>query len=441
MPRTRPRIAAASVVLAVLAAGGAGVAGMFPSARATSVVGTYRFAGQTRYDTARLIGTYKASSMFAFGAPTQAVLASGDNFPDALAANFLAGVYRSPVFLTSTSTLRSEAVAGLDALGVKSVTIVGGPAAVSSDQDAALTSDGFSVQRVFGPDRAGTAAAVANAGAASVAGYNGQGLTAIVAADDAVHYVDALSGGPLGWTGHLPILLTSTDTLPAETSAALTSLKIKHVIVLGGTASVSAGVQTQIENLGITVERLQGVDRQQTAIAIARAEQAHVDFNGNQYNLALGTNFPDALAGGPLAGLQKAPILLTADTTTLGPDTSAYLRSVNGAVNELFVYGGTAAVSDTVVADAAGTSTCAGGTPGSTSTTAAPTTSTTAPGSTTTTAATLPLVTTTTSTSTSTTSTTVASTTSTLQPCSTTTTSTTGASTTSSTTSTPPPTL
>jgi putative cell wall-binding protein len=440
MFRSRARIAAAAVALAGLGAGIAGIADMIPSAHATSVVGVYRFAGTTRYDTAKLIGTYKAqgSPTFAFGAPTQAVLASGDNFPDALSSNFLAGDFKSPIFLTSTNTLRPEAVSGLQALGVRSVTIVGGPSAVSSDQDSQLTADGFIVQRVSGPDRDGTAAAVANAGAASIGTYNGQGLTAIIASDDNNHYFDALSAGPLSWAGHLPILLTPTDSLSAETKAALGNLGIKHVIIAGGTAAVSSSVQSAIEAMSISVERVAGADRQQTAIAVAGAELANEAFKDNQYDLAVGDNFPDALAGGPIGGLLKAPILLTADTNTLSTDTSGYLTSNNSVVNELMVYGGTGAVSDAVVAQAVGETTCNGGTPGTTSTTSTTSTSTTSTstpsGSTTTTTTTiLPLPTTTSS---STTSTTAGGSTTTLPPCTTTTTSSTTTSSTSSTTST-----
>ena len=395
MPRTRARLIAAGVALVGLLAGATGVAGMWPSAHATPVVGVYRFAGANRYGTAQLIGDYKVqgSSSFAFGAPTSAIIASGDNFPDALSSNFLAGTASAPIFLTAQNTLRQEAVTGLQALGVKKVTIVGGTSAVAPTEDLLLTADGFVVTRVSGSDRDGTAAAVATAGAAAIGNYNSEGLTAILANDSSDHYVDALTAGPMSWAGHFPILLTGANALSPETGGALTALKIKHVIIVGGTAAISPAVQSAVETLGITVERLAGTDRQLTATAIAAAEQGHLGFGNNAYGLAVGNNFPDALAGGPLGGLDKAPILLTSDPNALSPDTQAFLSGLNSVVNELLVFGGQAALSDAVVTQAVGVSTCASGTPGTTTSTVGVTTptlaatTTTAGGGTTTTTA------------------------------------------------------
>jgi putative cell wall-binding protein len=419
MLHTRSRFAAAAVALVGLGAAVTGVVGVLPGAHATPVVGTYRFSGPDRYGTAELIGDYEAqgATSFAFGAPTHAVLASGDNFPDALSANFLAGAYGSPVFLTSAGGLSQEALTGIQTLGVKSITIVGGPAAVSPTVDIALTADGITVTRVSGPDRDGTAAAVAAAAASSIASYKGQGLTAILAndgTDPGDHYVDALSGGPMAWAGHFPILLTPGASLDAETQTALTSLNIKHVVVLGGSAAISGNVLTQVEALGISVEVLAGADRQQTAIAIAGAEQANLGFGDNQYNLAVGDNFPDALSGGPLAGLQKAPILLTSDPDDLSTDTANFLIANNSLVNELFVYGGTDAISAAVLDQATGEATCASGVPGTTTSTVGATSTTAA--STSTTAAAV-----TTSTTAASTTTTAAAVTTTSTPASTTT--------------------
>ncbi len=382
MLRKHTRLAAAGVVLAGLAAGGLGAA--LPSAHATSVVGTYRFGGVNRYDTARLIGTYtpQGGSAPLFTPVIQGVLASGDNFPDALSSNFLAGSLGSPIFLTAAGSLSPEALAGIKALDIHTIAIIGGPAAVSPSVETDLNNAGILTTRVSGPNRDATAAAVAQQPGTSVGSYNGLGATALLAADDAAHYVDALAGGPLSFAGHFPILLTPGSSLAPEASAALTALKIKHVIILGGTAAILPAVQTQVESLGITVERLSGAVRQQTAIAIAGAEQAHLGFGTNAYVLARGDNFPDALAGGPLGGKDSAPILLTVDPNTLGTDTQTFLTTNNAHVNELFVLGGTAAISDAVVSAASGAATCSSGTPGTTSTTAGSSASTTLPSTT-----------------------------------------------------------
>ncbi len=158
---------------------------------------------------------------------------------------------------------------------------------------------------------------------------------------------------------------------------------------------MSLTVEQSVQALGITTERLQGSDRQQTAIAIAQAEQIHLGFSSSQYDLARGDAFPDALAGGPLGGLLKAPTLLTVDPDALGLDTQTFLNDNDGSINVLFAFGGPAAISPTVLAQAASATTCS---------TAASGTTTTA-------------VTSTTSSTSSTTTTIVSSTTTTEQPC------------------------
>ncbi len=106
-----------------------------------------------------------------------------------------------------------EALSGIEALGIKSVVIVGGPDAVSTSIDASLNADGISTRRIEGSNRDATAELVAEASGTTVGSYSGDGLTALLAADDADHYVDALSGGPMSWAGHLPLLLTPGDAL------------------------------------------------------------------------------------------------------------------------------------------------------------------------------------------------------------------------------------
>src|SRR5438105_4786226 len=59
-----------------------------------------RFAGADRYDTARLI----AAGAFPNGSGS-VVLATGERFPDALAANYIAGVADVPILLTAVNSL------------------------------------------------------------------------------------------------------------------------------------------------------------------------------------------------------------------------------------------------------------------------------------------------------------------------------------------------
>ncbi|MDR1087898.1 MAG: cell wall-binding repeat-containing protein, partial [Coriobacteriales bacterium] len=64
------------------------------------------------------------------------IVASGGNFPDALAASSLAGIYDAPVVLTATDTLTPQAEETIRSLKASRAYVIGGPAAVS---DATLT--------------------------------------------------------------------------------------------------------------------------------------------------------------------------------------------------------------------------------------------------------------------------------------------------------------
>jgi hypothetical protein len=66
--------------------------------------------------------------------------------------------------------------------------------------------------------------------------------------------------------------------------------------------------------------------------------------------LAVGTNYPDALAGGVLAALANGewhPLLLT-PSDSLSSQVSAYMGS-NPSIEHVGVLGGTGAVSDSVL--------------------------------------------------------------------------------------------
>ena len=114
--------------------------------------------------------------------------------------------------------------------------------------------------------------------------------------------------------------------------------------MLGGQGSVSAGVATALDAFTTgPVTRLAGqTNRYQTAAAISQfafptSETAFV---------ANGTNFPDALAGGPSGGAYGGPVLLTTPTSAQ-PAMLQELQRLQPS--RIFILGGTSSVSQTVV--------------------------------------------------------------------------------------------
>ena len=366
LAETGPR-ARSLVALVVIALVWATVALIIPQAQGAQSVTSKRFGGADRYATAEAIaeGTFKTASF--------ALLARGDDYPDALAGNYLAGGGDgAPILLTPPTQLSSSAKSAFQKLGVKGVIILGGTNAISASVEKELQDGGYQTQRLFGANRYATAAAIAKSlGAGEVGSVSGN-KTAIVASGE--EFADALAGGPMSYDSRLPTLLTRSTTLPSETDSALTDLSIKHVIILGGTTRITPAVQTQIESKGITTERLAGATRFATAVKIATFETTTLKFVKEHVNLGRGDFFADPLAGGPHGGAEAAPILLAESPDRLGNDANGYFQDNSDTISSIDGFGGTAALSDGVLADAKSSSTC---TPPSTSTTAASTTPTT----------------------------------------------------------------
>lgn len=336
----RVRLAAAAV------AASAALCAWASGAGATTGVTANRLAGSDRYGTAQTVATDTFTS-----AP-EVVLASGLNYPDALAANYLAGRIHGPILLTDPNSLSSETVSAMKSLGTTGVDVVGGPSAVSSNVISQLKADGYQVNQIYGSDRYGTAEAIAELFPASFVGTIGPvGPTAIVTTG--LNFADALAAGPISYAQSVPLLLTDPSSLSSETQTALTNLGIKSVLLLGGTAAVSANVQDQIQNMGISVTRIAGADRTDTAAQLAtQIEYSTLGWVPSHVNLARGDDYPDALAGGPHGGVSKSAIVLTEDPNTLGSYTTTFLQDESSTVASIDVFGGPDAVSDATVAAA-----------------------------------------------------------------------------------------
>ncbi len=65
--------------------------------------------------------------------------------------------------------------------------------------------------------------------------------------------------------------------------------------------------------------------------------------------MATAYNYPDALAGGALAGVLRSPVVLTTGDR-LHPTPAAWLRTHRSRVEAVYVLGGAAAVSTAVEA-------------------------------------------------------------------------------------------
>jgi len=299
-----------------------------------------RLAGLDRYETAAEV------AKDTFDSATIAVIASGQNFPDALSAAGLCGAYQSPLLLTRTDSLPPITSQTLGDLGVTHVIIVGGTGAVSQAVEDVLATD-YEIKRIGGIDRYQTSALIAE----EVAAVAGDEFThsAFIARGDL--YPDALAVSPYSFADVSPILLVRPTLLPDFTRVALQDLKIEQAFVCGEVGAVSAGVKaavdatmrTVIGDPNITSDRWGGIDRYATAVAVAEGAVAE-GFGAFDYvGIATGMNFPDALSGGVGAGVKSGVVLLTR-TEDLPKFTADELALRGPQVLYCDIFGGVGAV-------------------------------------------------------------------------------------------------
>ena len=229
-------------------------AGVAPSAEPLASTG--RIAGKDRYGTSVSISqwTFKEA-----GDADRVYLARSDVFADALAAGVLTD---GPILLVSADCVAPRAVVSteIERLDPTTVVALGGDSAVC-EATLQAAANGRPTDRLSGPNRAATAAAIA----LYRFGSDGAPAVYIARGNDSP---DAVAGGSLT---DGPILLISSDGqhVPDVTRAAVEAIDPDTVFALGGAVAVSSDILNRAAN-GRHVERLAGSDRYATSVKIAQ---------------------------------------------------------------------------------------------------------------------------------------------------------------------------
>jgi uncharacterized repeat protein (TIGR01451 family) len=191
--------------------------------------GVARFAGADRYET--------AAQTVADGFPsaTDVLVATGQNFPDALAAAAAGADRGMPILLVRGTSIPPATQGQLDRLNPNRIYVIGGTSVISPTVENALRSGGRSVVRIAGQDRYLTAVGVARTF------FHGGASHLFVATG--LNFPDALAAGPLAD----PVLLTPPNTLPGAVGTEATRLDPTSIHVLGGPTIVSDPVLNQLQ--------------------------------------------------------------------------------------------------------------------------------------------------------------------------------------------------
>jgi len=195
-----------------------------------------RIAGADRYETASKVAV-RLKAALGGGAIAKAFIATGEAFPDALAASGVAAKMGAPVLLVRRSGVPAATSSALAALGVTKTIVLGGPDRIPDGVMKSLPTP----TRLAGADRFGTAKAVADwAIDSSGAGFSADQV--IVATG--MRFPDALSSGVLGAKKGATTLLVSGD-VPAATRTFLDARRagISTLCIIGSPGAVSTEVE------------------------------------------------------------------------------------------------------------------------------------------------------------------------------------------------------
>ena len=293
-------------------------------------------------NTTELSGTTNAAAAAAWskvaftGTATEVLLGRDDVFADSLASGAMQG--SRPLLLTNSQTLSGEANAELNRLRPSIVNILGGPSAVSTAVENDLKSKGYQTRRFSGPTRLETAIDIARRALPAATSAILAAAFSPDPADQTRAFADSIAAG--GWAADraFPVLLTENDRLSTVTKNYLRGSVIRTVFVVGGSSAISDSTVTELQQIGMTVRRISGPTRFDTAIRIAQ-ERGAADASKVAEVILTEGQAADAWAAGFAAGAysasKDAPIVLSNGGTLPAPTASWLSPTAKAAATKL----------------------------------------------------------------------------------------------------------
>lgn len=190
-----------------------------------------RWAGADRWETAALIsGEFDSADVV--------YVATGRNYPDALAGAARAGVLDGPVLLVDTDEVPDVTRDELSRLSPDDIVLLGGDGAISDSVEMALGEYG-TVERIDGETRFETAVEISQAYDTATSVFVASGR----------NWPDALAGAAQAGLQEAPVLLVEPAAIPEAVWEELGRLDPGTVYVLGGDGAVADTVADRLTTL------------------------------------------------------------------------------------------------------------------------------------------------------------------------------------------------
>lgn len=268
-----------------------------------------KISGRNRYATSVEISkdVYESSD--------NVVLASGDDFPDALSATSLASTLNCPILLVSKNSISKEVIEEIERLNASKIYIIGGKSTITESNIDGLNGEKI---RISGSNRYETNNLVIN----EIAKNNGKSGGYIVVTGE--NYPDSVVAVGISINKDYPIKIVN-KTIEDE-------YNLDGNYIVGGKSSVN------ISNL--KGERISGSNRYLTSLELAKRTHPRNDI----LIITTGENYADALSSVSLSKKYNAPIILS-ENIKMNNKTMEYIK--NDEVKNITIAG--ASVNDNVL--------------------------------------------------------------------------------------------
>lgn len=259
------------------------------------------------------------------------VIASSENYADALAGVPLAVAAKAPVLLTPKGAEVDPRVMAEIARVVppsSRIYLLGGTGSLPASMATQLTEDGYAPRRLGGANRFETAVIIAR---------DGLGNPANLLITTGRDFPDAIVAGAAAAMTGGAVVFTDGDRLAPETASYLSVSKADNYLAVGGPAARAVGPRA---------DYVAGADRYETSVLMAKRLEPIADLS--IVSVATGQSFPDSLTGAVLASAGRHPLLLVQGQ---GPSVAAsdYIRAHAALVDRLIVFGGEQSVGSIMV--------------------------------------------------------------------------------------------
>ena len=259
------------------------------------------------------------------------ILARWDVHADVLAASGLAGSYRAPILLTSSSVLSPVARAEIRRLGATKVFIIGGTSAIKPAVSNSLTKMGISVERLGGKNRYETSLLVGK----RIQKHDGANFSKYVIVANGSSWKTTLAVSALAYQLKAPVLFVTSTAYTASEKSFVTAARFKTLIVIGPKGAVSDGVKTALAKASkATAVRADGATRYEVAEQVTRLAYSYDHSRAKTIGLIHGQAWIYSTTAGPAmahdGGLLAItnPYVLSTPTKRLFTDWAGSVKTI-----------------------------------------------------------------------------------------------------------------